>query len=40
MIDILLLVVCGAALLLTLGCIVFEKAINKALTKRGYVRVK
>lgn len=40
MIDILLLVVSGAALLMTIGCIVFGKLIDKALVKRGYVRVK
>ena len=38
MIDLLLIVVSGAALLLTLGCIVFGKLIDKALLKRGYVR--
>lgn len=37
MIDILLVVVCGAAFLMVIGCIVFEKAIDKALLKRGYI---
>jgi len=38
MIDIMLLVVSGLALIMLIGCWIFEKAITHAMTKRGYVK--